>query len=74
MGLRSGAVFPFQLGAVLVGALGSSALVHRIAGRDFPSRAGRAAAPWILLVLALTAIALWIIGQPMEMRGTELGG
>jgi polyferredoxin len=74
MGLRTGAVFPFQLGAVLLGALGSSALVRRIAERDFPSRAGRAAAPWIVLVIALTAIALWIVGLPMEMRGTELGG
>ena len=74
MGLRSGAVFPFQLGAVLLGALGASALAQRIAERDFPSRAGRAAAPWILIVIALTAIALWILGQPMEMRGTELGG
>jgi ferredoxin len=74
MGVRSGAVFPFQLGAVLLGALGSSALVHRIAERDFPSAAGRAAAPWIVVVIALTAIALWIVGLPMEMRGTELGG
>ena len=73
MGLRSGAVFPLQLGAVLLGALGSSAIAHRIAERDFPLRAGRAAAPWILIVIALTAIALWILGQPMEMRGTELG-
>jgi polyferredoxin len=73
MGLRTGAVFPFQLGAVLLGALGSSAIAHRIAGRDFPSRAGRAAAPWIVTIVALTAIALWILGQPMEMRGTELG-
>jgi ferredoxin len=74
MGLRSGSVFPFQLGAVLLGALGSSTLAHRIADRDHHWRAGRAAAPWILLVIALTVIALWILGQPMEMRGTELGG
>jgi ferredoxin len=74
LGVRSGAVFPFQLGAVLLGALGSSALVQRIAARDFPSCAGRAAAPWILVVIALTAVALWIVGLPMEMRGTELGG
>jgi ferredoxin len=74
LGLRPGAVFPFQLGAVILGGLGSAALVHRIAGRDFPSRAGLAAAPWILLVVALTAIGLWIVGLPMDMRGTGLGG
>jgi hypothetical protein len=74
MGFRSGAVFPFQLGAVLVGALGSGAVALRIAERDFPSRAGRAAAPWILLLMVLTAVALWVVGLPMEMRGTELAG
>jgi ferredoxin len=74
IGLRAGAVFPFQLGAVLLGALGSSALAQRIAERDFPSRGRRAAAPWLILIIALTAIALWIIGLPMEMRGVELGG
>jgi ferredoxin len=74
MGLRSGAVFPFQLGAILLGALGSSAVAHRIAERDFPSGAVRAAAPWILLVMALTALALWMVALPMDMRGMELGG
>jgi polyferredoxin len=74
MGLPSGEVFPIQLGAVVLGAFGSSALAHRIAERDFPSRAGRAAAPWILLVIALTAIALWILALPMDMRGREVGG
>ena len=55
-------------------ALGSSALVHRIAERDFPARTGRAAAPWILIVIAVTVLAWWILGLPMEMRGMELGG
>ena len=74
MGVRSGAVFPFQLGAILLGALGSSAVVQRIAERDFAARSGRAAAPWILLVVVLTAAAWWMVGLPMEMRGMEAGG
>jgi ferredoxin len=74
MGVRSGAVFPFQLGAIVLGALGASAVAHRIAERDFPSRAVGAAAPWIVLVMLLTALALWIAGLPMEMRGMGLGG
>ena len=74
MGVRSGAVFPFQLGAIVLGALGASAVAHRIAERDFPSRAVGAAAPWIVLVMLLTALALWIVGLPMEMRGMGLGG
>ena len=74
IGLRPGLVFPFQIGAVLLGALGSSALAHRIAERDFSPLAGRAAAPWIVLVVSLAVLGLWIVALPMEMRGTELGG
>ena len=37
LGMRPGAVFPLQLGAVLLGALGSLVLVHRISERDHPA-------------------------------------
>jgi hypothetical protein len=74
LGLRSGAVFPLQMGATLLGMLGSIGLVCRIAGRDHASRAGAAAMPWIALVVGLALLALWILAQPMEMRGTGLGG
>ena len=71
-GLAPGSVFPIQLGFVLLGACGSSALVHATSLRDYPARPALASAPWLLVVLALTAAALWILEQPMEMRG--LGG
>ena len=74
LGLRPGAVFPLQLGVVLLGAMGSLVLVQRIAERDHPSRARRAAVPWWLLVIGLTAVVIWILAQPMEMRGTGLAG
>jgi ferredoxin len=75
MGMRPGMVFPLQVGAVLVGALGSLVLVQRIAERDYPSVArARAAAPWSILVIGLAVLALWILSQPMEMRGMALGG
>lgn len=74
LGMRPGAVFPLQVGSVLLGAFGSIALVHRISERDHSSRARLAGLPWVLMVAALTALALWIIAQPMEMRGTGLGG
>ena len=35
-----------------------------------PHRALRLFLPWLLLVAALYAIGIWIIFQPMEMRGT----
>ena len=74
LGMRSGAVFPLQLGVVLLGALGSLVLVHRISERDHPGAAARAAASWSLVIVALAVLALWILAQPMEMRGTGLGG
>lgn len=74
LGMRPGAVFPIQIGVILLGALGSLALVHAVSERDYPGRAPRAAASWALLVIALTAAALWILAQPMEMRGTTLVG
>ena len=37
------------------------------------SRALRALAPWAVLLLALFAMGIWIVLQPMQMRGT-LGG
>ena len=40
LGMRPGAVFPLQLGVVLLGALGSLVLVHRISERDHPGRRG----------------------------------
>ena len=74
LGLRPGAVFPFQLGSVLLGALGSIVLVHLVSERDHPAAAARAAAPWSVVVVALTVLALWVLSQPMVMRGTGLGG
>ena len=73
-GMRSGAVFPLQLGVVLLGAVGSVVLVHRISERDHPGAAARAAASWSLVIVALAVLALWILAQPMEMRATEFGG
>ena len=69
LGMRAGAVFPLQMGATLLGAFGSIALVHRIAARDHHGRAtrrrGRPGSRWSC---GLTALALWIFAQPMEMR------
>ncbi len=73
MGLRPGAVVPLEMGVVILGAMGSLVIASRIGERDHPGAGGRAAAPWAVLIVGLTAFALWILSQPMEMRGTELG-
>jgi hypothetical protein len=74
MGLRPGVVFPVQIGAVLLGMIGSFLLVHGISERDHSARVQPAAAPWHVVVTALAIAALWVIAQPMEMRGTGFGG
>jgi hypothetical protein len=72
--MRPGGVFPLQIGFVLLGTIGSLVLVHRISERDHVRVATRAAAPWVVVVVGLAVLALWILAQPMEMRGTGLGG
>ncbi len=37
-----------------------------------PQRAWRLFLPWLLLVIALYAAGIWILFQPMEMRGTMI--
>jgi ferredoxin len=72
VGMQPGSVFPLQLGVVSMAAVASIALVHATAARDCPARPAAAASPWQAVVVALAAAALWILWQPMEMRG--LGG
>jgi polyferredoxin len=72
-GMRPGHVFPIQLGTIVLGSIGSMALMQFIGERDSPDRPTRAAAPWILLVLLLCAAAIWVLYQPMEMRGLGFG-
>ena len=45
----------------------------RIALRDFGRRGVLAMWPPLLFVIAFAAVALLVLGQPMEMRGTILG-
>jgi hypothetical protein len=74
LGMRAGAVFPLQIGAVLLGMIGSFVLVQRVSERDHPDHTNGASLPWHVVVAGLAALAIWIIAQPMEMRGTGLGG
>jgi hypothetical protein len=71
-GLTQAQVWPIEIGFLALGAVGSLAVTWRLAGRDFPGRAWAAFAPWATLHVGLTAVALWLLAQPMEMRGTFL--
>lgn len=74
VGLQPGAVFPIQLGCVVLGTAGSLAMVHAISERDQPSRPVLVSAPWLAVVLMIATAALWILSQPMEMRAVSTLG
>ena len=74
VGLQPGAVFPIQLGCVVLGAAGSLAMVLAISQRDQPTRAVLASAPWLAVVVLIATTALWILSQPMEMRAVSVLG
>ncbi len=59
-----------QILALDGGLLASLYAAYRIASSDAPARARWAMAPWSLLIVALFAAGIWIVLQPMEMRGT----
>lgn len=73
-GMQPGAVFPIQVGFILLGTLGSLALAYRISERDYPLRAGSATVPWAILVVVLASVGMWVLSQPMEMRGMGFAG
>jgi hypothetical protein len=73
-GLPEAVVFPMELGFLGLGLLGSLLVGWRIAADFAPHRPGLAFAPWAGVSLLLFATACWILTQPMDMRGTFLGG
>jgi hypothetical protein len=73
-GMRPGLVFPIQAGFILLGTMGSVAAAYQISERDYPDRPAAALAAWLAVIASLAAAALWILLQPMEMRGVGLLG
>jgi polyferredoxin len=72
-GMTPGSVYPIEMGFVFLGTVASLAVAYRISLRDHPHRAFRVTAPWAALVASLAAAAVWVLSQPMEMRGTFPG-
>lgn len=71
-GLSEAQVWPIEIGFLALGALGSIAVTWQLAVRDFGNAARLAFVPWVCLHAGLFATALWLLAQPMEMRGTYL--
>jgi len=65
----------FPIGALFVSLYTALAvyLTMRIALRDFGRQGVLAMWPILILVLLFAALSIWILAQPMEMRGTVLG-
>ena len=73
-GLPERVVYPLELGLLGLGLLGSLLLAYRLAEADAAAHPRRVFAAWATLCFMLWASALWLLSQPMEMRGTFLGG
>ena len=73
-GLPESVVFPMEIGFLVLGLVGSWLVAWAIARELAPGRTGAAFAPWAVVHLVLFVSAVWIMTQPMDMRGTFLGG
>ncbi len=73
-GFPESVVFPMEIGFMSLGLIGSWMVAWSIAQQASPRRVGARFAPWATLHLLLFVSAVWIMDQPMDMRGTFLGG
>ena len=73
VGLPVRVVQPLELGLLLLGSIGSLAVAYRMAEEDSPRHPLRVFLPWAIVCLILLAAAVWLMGQPMDMRGTFPG-
>lgn len=73
-GMPASVVLPLELGFLGLGLFGTLLVGWRIAEKFAPVNTMRAFAPWALVSVLLAATACWTLTQPMDMRGTFLGG
>lgn len=70
-GLHAATVQPIEMGFLLLGLAGSLIVGLQIARANL-ARPRAGFAPWAVLLVAMWAAAVWLLSQPMEMRGVEL--
>jgi hypothetical protein len=73
-GLPVRIVQPIEIGFLLLGLAGSLSVCMHLAGEDSADHPIRVFAPWAAVCLVLCASAMWLMFQPMEMRGISLAG
>lgn len=74
VGLPKNLVHAFEFGILGLGFVGSLLVSYRLAQDEHAQHPFRIFVPWASVSLILWAAALWLMSQPMEMRGTLLGG
>jgi hypothetical protein len=67
-------IYPAQFGFIMLGGFGSLLSAYEIARHDAPKQPLRVWWPWAVLLVLLAIAALWLMAQPMEMRGTVFSG
>jgi hypothetical protein len=72
-GLAPNVVQLFEFGFVFLGLLGSLLVGYSIAATEKMGHPLRIFALWAVVALIMTAGALWLMSQPMEMRAATLG-
>ncbi len=67
---------PIELMFLEAGLITALVVAYRIARREHPvaDKAMRAFVPWAFLLICLCAFGVWLMLQPMEMRGTLFAG
>jgi hypothetical protein len=71
-GLPINFVQPIELGFLVLGLAGSLIVTQHLAAEDSASHPTRAFIPWATVSIILWGAALWLMFQPMEMRGLLL--
>jgi hypothetical protein len=71
-GVSPESLLPIEVGFLGLGFVASLAVTWRLAAADAPARPTRAFLPWAALHSLLLALAIWVLLQPMAMRGTFL--
>ena len=74
LGIPMRVVQPLEIGFLVLGLAGSLLVIHQLAESDCAERPMRAFAPWAAVSVVLWLAAMWMMFQPMDMRGTFLAG
>jgi hypothetical protein len=74
LGIPMRFVQPLEIGFLVLGLAGSLLVIYQLAEGDCAERPLRAFAPWSAVAVVLWVAAMWMLFQPMDMRGTFLAG